>query len=622
MPLLPGEYLHQRYRIVSLLAAGPYGAVYRAWDQGDGAAVAIKEYLDTSVTVQKRFRAEARRLSDLHHPQLPAVLDHFALDDAGQYLVSRYIDGVDLQELVNQYGPLPSDLIVPWLQSACLPLAAIHDRGQLHLDIKPANIRVTPQGEVFLVDSGLPGLGIRPHTPGYGSPEQQAQGEVGPVADVYSLGATLYALLTGAVPANALARESGLADLKAPREVNPDIEPYLSIVAMRALSLRPDARYESAEAFGRALERPAGRPAPQISAGRRTAEATGPAPAAATAPAPRLPEKRRAQIQQRTLLGLSALLVGVLGLIAWLIFFNPEQLLQPAGPEATATLQSAIIAALTELAPTATPTPEPTIPPTPMPEPFITTTGSRMIYVPGNTFRIGDDASEESDEKPSQLVRVDSFFIDETEVTNADYAQCVEAGVCPRPDRAGATYYQSYYGDPAYDDYPVINVSWYDADAFCRWRDARLPTEAEWEFAAGFDGETGLKSRFPWGDTFDGTALNFCDVNCQREDRSAQFDDGYRDTAPVGSYPQGRSAAGIYDMLGNVVEWVNDWYDSRTYRDITDTNPMGPVEGDFKVVRGGSWLSPEDEVYVTGRSSFDPNVSQANLGFRCAMAPR
>ncbi|MEZ4518581.1 MAG: formylglycine-generating enzyme family protein [Chloroflexota bacterium] len=243
-----------------------------------------------------------------------------------------------------------------------------------------------------------------------------------------------------------------------------------------------------------------------------------------------------------------------------------------------------------------------------------------MIYIPGNTFRIGDDASEESDEKPSQLVHIDSFFMDETEVTNADYAQCVTAGACDRPDRAGATYYQSYYGDPAYDDYPVINVSWYDADAFCRWRDARLPTEAEWELAAGFDPESGLKSRYPWGDTFDGTALNFCDVNCQREDRSAQYDDGYRDTAPVGSYPQGRSTLGVYDMLGNVVEWVNDWYDSDTYETITDTNPMGPVEGQFKVVRGGSWLSPENEVYVTGRGSFEPEVSQAILGFRCAMA--
>ncbi len=213
---------------------------------------------------------------------------------------------------------------------------------------------MTPQGDIFLVDSGLQGLGVRPHTPGYGSPEQQAQGAVGPSSDIYSLGATLYTLLTGVVPANALSRESGLSDLKSPREVNPDIEPYLSIVAMRAL----------VAAAGRALSiqpRSLAMPwnGPPVDPRRKSA----PDGARPKRPRPRrrpLPQRRacptrsRMQIQQRTLIGLSALLVGVLGLIAWLIFFNPEDLLSSAGPEATETVQSAIIIALTDLAPTAT----------------------------------------------------------------------------------------------------------------------------------------------------------------------------------------------------------------------------------------------------------------------------
>lgn len=618
MPLLPTELLQNRYRIVSLLAEGPYGATYRARDTVDQIDVAIKEYRDTAVEVQKRFRAEARRLAALNHSGLPDVVDHFAVEGEGQYLVSRYIDGASLQELVDQYGPLSSDLIVPWLQAAALPLGYLHEQKQLHLDIKPANIRITPEGDVFLVDSGLPGLGIRPATPGYGAPEQQAQTEVTAVSDIYSLGATLYTLLTGQVPANALSRESGLADLIPAREVNPNVEPYLSIVAARAMTLRADTRFESADQFSRALERPAGRPAPVVTTGRRTAN-DQPAPVAA--PPPRLPTRNRRQMERRTILALSGLLVAVLGVIGILLLVDPGELGPQAGPESTETVQSAVIAALTELAPTPTATPEPTVPPTATPEPLITSTGSRMIYVPPGVFLLGDDDSENSDEKPAQLIRLDAFFIDETEVTNADYAQCVEAGVCPRPDRAGATYYNSYYGDPAFDSYPVINVSWYDADTFCRWRGARLPTEAEWEMAAGFDREEGLKLRYPWGDTFDGNILNFCDANCQREDRSAQYDDGFRDTAPVGTYPDGRSPSGAYDMLGNVMEWVGDWYDSRTYQDITDTNPMGPVEGEFKSFRGGSWLTPEDEIYVSARSSFDPNVSQANLGFRCAMPP-
>ena len=617
MPLLPGELLHHRYRVVSLLAAGAYGATYRAWDATDRRDVAIKEYLDPAVDVQKRFRAEARQLAGIHHPQLPDTLDHFALEN-GQYLVSSYVDGADLASLLNQYGPLPTDLIVPWLQAACRPLTYLHSQKRLHLNIKPANIRITPAGDVFLVDSGLPGLGVRPHAPGFGAPEQQAQGEVGPAADIYSLGATLYTLLTGKTPPNALGRETGLNDLTPAREVNPDIEPYLSLVAGRAMSLRADTRYESVEAFARALERPAGRPAPVVSPLRRAgSEPATSAPAAA----PRRPTRARRRMEPRSLLALGVILLGILVIAGFLLAANLPGEAELEGPEATGTLQSAVIAALTQLAPTPSATPEPTIPPTPTPEPFLTGTGSRMIYIPGGTFSIGNDESEENDEKPARVVQIDAFYIDETEVTNAAYAQCVAAEACPRPDRAGATYYNSYYGDPTFDDYPVINVSWFDADAFCRWRDARLPSEAEWEFAASFDPAEGVKYRYPWGDSFDGRRLNYCDVNCQRDGAGSEWDDGFNDTAPVGSYPDGRSPSGVYDLLGNVMEWVGDWYEFRAYAAIADVNPRGPVEGEFKSLRGGSWLSPPDELSVSARGNFDPTVSQANLGFRCAMPP-
>ncbi|HEY1408952.1 MAG TPA: bifunctional serine/threonine-protein kinase/formylglycine-generating enzyme family protein [Promineifilum sp.] len=614
MPLLPGNLLYNRYRIVNLLSGGKYGAVYRAFDSKDRQDVALKEYLDPSVEIQRRFRAEARRLAGLSHPQLPQVLDHFALD-SGQYLVSAYIDGVDLASLLEQYGPLPADLIVPWLQAAAVPLGYLHGQKRLHLDIKPANIRLTPAGEVFLVDSGLPGLGVRPHEQGYGSPEQQAQGEVGPASDIYSLGATLYALLTGKIPPNALSRETGLSDLVPAREVNPDVEPYLSIVAGRAMSLRPDTRYESAEAFAHAMERPADRPVATA-----TIRRSGPEPAAASGGTTRRAPVRRRQIERRTLLGLAVLLAAALSAIAF-ISLPGLQNGEDTAPPATSTLQSAVIAALTQLAPTPSATPEPTLSPTPSPEPLITQTDSRMIFVPGGIFDIGNDAAEEGNEKPARVVRIDSFYLDETEVTNAAYEACVAEEACPRPDRAGATYYNSYYGDPAFADYPVINVSWFDADAFCRWRGARLPSEAEWEFAASFDPVEGVKYGYPWGDSFDGRRLNFCDVNCPRDDRGVEWDDGFRDTAPVASFPDGRSPSGVYDLLGNVMEWVGDWYDFDYYEDITDTNPRGPVDGEFKSLRGGSWLSPPDDLGNTKRDNLDPTVSQANLGFRCAMAP-
>jgi formylglycine-generating enzyme required for sulfatase activity/tRNA A-37 threonylcarbamoyl transferase component Bud32 len=615
MPLLPGEILNKRYRIISLLGRGQYGATYRAYDTGAQQEVAIKEYLDPTVETQRRFREEARRLSGYTHPQLPKFVDHFALNDTGQYLVSHYVDGVDLQQLLDQFGPLPSDRIIEYLQEACRPLSYLHEHKALHLDIKPANIRVTPTGELFLVDSGLPGLGIRPHEPGYGSPEQQAQSEVTPASDVYSLGATLYTLLCAKLPSNALSRESGLETMPAAREVNPDVEPYLSLVASRAMSLRPDARYDSAKDFSTALNRPAGFREPQINQPRRTPDNVN------VASPPRLPQSRRRQMERRTIFGLlGLLLVIILAGVGFgvLNFGGPDEVSDAA---ATATLQSAVVAALTQIAPTATPIPIPTDPPTPTPEPIITDTGSRMLYVPAGIYSMGNDESEDNDQKPAHLVRLDTYFIDETEVTNGAYAQCVEAGVCDPPDSPNATYHPAYYGDSTFDDYPVIFVSWYDADIFCEWRGGRLPTEAEWEKAAGFDPVEGLKTLYPWGDAFDGTRLNFCDENCPRDFRDAAVDDGYQDTAPVGSYSDGRSPLGLYEMSGNVMEWVNDWYNRRAYEDSVDTNPLGPLEGEFKVIRGGSWLSAQDEVTVTVRDSFDPLVTRANLGFRCAMSP-
>jgi serine/threonine-protein kinase len=615
MPLYPGELLNKRYRILNLLAEGQYGAVYRARDLVAKLDVAVKEYRDSSVAMQKLFRQEARRLSDLSHPQLPQVLDHFAIEDSGQYLVSQYIDGVDLQSLMAQYGRLPTERIIEWLQATCQPLSYLHKKGQLHLNIKPANIRVTPDGTVFLVDSGLPGLGVHLHSGGFGAPEQQAQLDVSSASDIYSLGATLYTLLTGQVPPSALSLETGLADLVPAREVNDEVPPYLSLVANRALSLRPDARYETAESFASALAKPNSQPEPIPELPRRSPERQLGSPKP-----PRISPRTRRQMEQRTIIALVVLLVLVVitGTIFTLTGLGEDDPVAQA--EATATLESAIVAALTSMAPTPSPLPAPTLPPTPSPEPFITDTGARMVFIPGGLFRMGTDEGE-ADERPSHLVRIDPFFIDETEVTNGQYAQCVAAGVCSRPARSGATYHPAYFSDPAYDDYPVIFVTWYDADTFCDWRGGRLPSEAEWEMAAGFDPTQSIVLRYPWGDAFDGTKVNFCDAGCTRDVRDSSVNDGHRDTAPVGSFVDGRSPIGAYDMAGNVMEWVSDWYDPRYYESSTDTNPLGPAEGEFKAIRGGSWLSSAEELRVVARSSFDPGVARANLGFRCAMTP-
>ncbi len=612
MPLLPGEILNKRYHVVHLLGEGHYGAVYRAWDLIDQQHVAIKEYLNTTAETQRLFRAEATRLTRLSHPQLPAVRDHFHLEDAGQYLISDYIDGVSLGDLIDEYGRLPTDLIISWLQSACEPLTYLHEKDQIHLNIKPDNIRLTPQGEVVLVDTGLPGLGIGVGTSGFAPPEQQAQTAVSSASDIYGMGATLYTLLTCQKPPDSLHRESGLEELIPAREVNPDVEPYLSVVASRAMDLRPDVRFESATDFAQALERPIGRPDQSSERVRRTDPATPPAPE------PRVPRRSRKHIEQRTILGLAAILLIFVGVAIGLGLANRSPANQEIRLAATETLESIVVAALTEIT-TLTPTPKPSATPIPTPAPHIDEkTQARMIFIPGGLFRMGNDAAD-PDEAPFHRVRLDPYFIDEKEVAVGQYALCVEEGDCSAPDRLGATLYQSYYSDPAFADYPVIFVSWNHAQDFCAWRGARLPTEAEWERAAGFDAQQGIRYVYPWGDEFDGELLNFCDINCPNADRNIDYDDGYGDTAPAGTFPEGRTPVNLFDMSGNVMEWVSDWYDADYYQYSTDTNPQGPLEGEFKALRGGSWLSGKDEVRVSGRSSFHPTVSRANLGFRCAL---
>jgi formylglycine-generating enzyme required for sulfatase activity len=382
------------------------------------------------------------------------------------------------------------------------------------------------------------------------------------------------------------------------------------------MSLRSDARYETVADFARALERPAGRPSAYSADMPRRTEPLPMAP-----PARSLPAGRQLQMQRRTMWALLVLLVLIVGAGTGIALLGPNPLFggEEAAAAATATTQSQVIAALTAVAPTVTPTPDPTALPTATPAPFITETGSRMVYIPGGLFRLGSEDGE-ADEQPSKMVRLDPYYLDETEVTNRAYAQCVAAEVCKPPARNSAAFRTSYYDSGEFSDYPVIYVNWHQARQFCEWRGARLPSEAEWEMAAGFDPEQGIKSQYPWGDQFDGTLLNYCESNCYNgEKQDPNYDDGYGDTAPVGTYPEGRSALGAYDMLGNVMEWTNDWYDRAYYSYAPESNPLGPAEGFAKSVRGGSWLSSREELGVSTRTFYDPNEVRTNIGFRCAM---
>ncbi len=256
-----------------------------------------------------------------------------------------------------------------------------------------------------------------------------------------------------------------------------------------------------------------------------------------------------------------------------------------------------------------------------------------MVLVPAGSFEMGSregvaltdcpkyrpesgcQTSSLEDEAPAHIVTLEAFYIDQFEVTNETYAECVEAGDCRPPSRSDSYTRGSYYRDPEYADYPVILVSWYDAETYCRWRGARLPTEAEWEKAArGTDGRS-----YPWGESLDGSRLNFCDRNCFYAWNDPAHDDGRTDTAPVGSYPQGVSPYDVHDMAGNVWEWVADWYDAEYYAASPAENPPGPRIGEYRVARGGAWSSRGSSARATHRLANVPTATYHYAGgFRCA----
>ena len=213
-----------------------------------------------------------------------------------------------------------------------------------------------------------------------------------------------------------------------------------------------------------------------------------------------------------------------------------------------------------------------------------------------------------SDEQPVHTVHLDAFYVDKYEVTNALYKACADAGVCQLPKDTSSKARSNYYGNPEFDDYPVIYVDWNMAKIYCEtWRGAHLPTEAEWEKAArGTDGRT-----YPWGEDSGGEGSECSKAN--------YYEDCATDTTKVGSYESGKSIYGAYDMAGNVLEWVADWYSETYYQTSPSANPLGPDSGQYRVLRGGSFSTKNDvNLRSAARSSSPPSVSLWNIGFRCA----
>jgi formylglycine-generating enzyme required for sulfatase activity len=240
-----------------------------------------------------------------------------------------------------------------------------------------------------------------------------------------------------------------------------------------------------------------------------------------------------------------------------------------------------------------------------------------MVRVPAGEFLRGSEEVEVA--RPVRVVRLGEFWIDQTEVTVARFRACVEAGACAPPDPAnpncGGDFVVLNNWSQQRDDHPINCVSWTQADAYCRWAGKRLPTEAEWEFAA-----RGPEARpYPWG-----AQPPTCELAVVNEGRGSGC--GQRSTWPVGSKPQGQSFCGAYDMAGNVAEWVADWYDPTAYGVAPLDNPQGPAQGSERVARGGTYVSVAAappafaQLRATSRSHGRPDDASVTLGLRCAQA--
>ncbi len=261
-----------------------------------------------------------------------------------------------------------------------------------------------------------------------------------------------------------------------------------------------------------------------------------------------------------------------------------------------------------------------------------------MALVKAGEFYMGAPAGSHGlpDEQPERRVYLPGFWIDRHEVTNTDYFQFVQATRHRTPANANpaATLWESGQPLSGIEQHPVVNVSWDDAVAFCRWRGKRLPTEAEWEKAArGTD-----RRIYPWGDEWNRNFANSASYWAGRTidfSNGAEWDefwlrgDGARIskergikgevlTLPVGSFPEGVNAYGLFDMAGNASEWVQDWYNPNYYKDAPLSNPAGPERGAIKAMRGGSWLKPAVSLRATDRDWGTMDSRPSGTGFRCA----
>jgi len=587
--------------------------VYKAFQPGVERYVALKimpRHLADDPQFAARFQQEARVVAQLQHPHILPIYD-FGQAEGYTYLAMPLMENGTLIDLMKGQ-PLSLNEIKRIISQIGDALDYAHTQGLVHRDVKPSNILIDKRGNCLLTDFGIVKLlqnktatittGGVTGTPAYMSPEQGMGRPLDGRSDQYSLGVILYELATGRPPYDA---DTPMAvvikhineSLPPPRSINPAISEGVEKVITRALAKNPEDRFLTITDMVYALEKAI-----------TDEQATNTAPTQKMTPlAPRL---RWPALAVLGFAGFAALMG------AWMMFNSSLWASLPPTPTTTFTAPAPTA---TEAPPSATPpataTPEAIATETPPPvitvEPTLNLNptqiseadGMVLLFVPAGPFIMGSSTEDQNAlafERPQREVTLDEFWIDQTEITNGQYALCVAAGRCRAPISARSATRLDYANNPDYQNYPVIYVGWNDARNYCEWAGRRLLSEAEWEKAA-----RGTDARiFPWG-------------NNQPNQTRANFNNLRADTTPVGSYPDNASPAGALDMAGNVAEWVNDWYLGAYYTTAPLLNPLGPDTGASRVVRGGAWNSDLRNIRTAHRYNYGPTGRENFIGFRC-----
>jgi serine/threonine protein kinase len=651
------------YQILELLGEGGMATVYKAYDTHLEREVAIKvirrqafspDQLDMTL---KRFEREAKALGRFSHPNIVSVIDYGEYEGS-PYLVMVYLPGGTLKDQLGK--PMPWRDAVQLLIPIAHALEYIHEHNIINRDVKPSNILLTEKGQPMLTDFGLvklfegkekeltslTGSGTGLGTPDYMAPEQWT-GEPTAQSDLYSLGVVLYEMITGHrpyvsdTPAGILLKQVN-DPLPLPRQYIPDLPKNVESVLLKVLARKPEDRYPNMHTFTVELQNLlAGKEvtASTIKTKRLIEQMTGKVEGrpqgeqdhkAETQPQVgqgHVEQNRNAQIEQNqntahlpppppasrkktfttliAVIGALMLLVVACG-ACWLIVSNlgifttaiPTQQVLPSPVATRITIQPTSVPTEISLLPTETPL----LTETPIPFEIKDIKNVLMRLIPAGEFTMGsDDGDVES--QPAHVVNLDAFYIDKYEVTNEMYSACVAAGACRKPKQAGSITRPTYYSNPVFAKYPVIYVDWKMAKAYCEWRGARLPTEAEWEKAA-----RGTDERvYPWGD--DKPDCSFANYyGCEG------------DTIPVDQHEQGQSAYGVYGMAGNVWEWTGSLFKPYPYSPTDGReNPGTPGK---RIARGGSWHifgSEGVNIRADKRLQLDPIYNGAYVGIRCAV---